>query len=531
MEKKKSLLKYIEYFCFIFMYAVTVYYTYTYVKVGIAEDDLAADMILAKILSMDGGFFSKRWFYSTEIHVIHTYMVYSPLFRIFKDWDMVLIIGNAIIQAIFLASLYYLCVQIKLKKVYPLIGILFCSMISIDYHMCVIYAGFYLPYLIVAFLFMGMFFQYLNSKIYWKKRVLLIVSVILSFFIGLSGPRHLFVLYIPLMLTLLFLYGKDCWKKEWKLWTKSTLFRPLFFVLINCVVTGIGYVINSKILSKYYSFQAHGGLLFSDTINWSRLGDFLYGWLQGYGYRGDRSVLSTAIVYNSIAILMIIILIVCIRTSFISNKVSLTYRILSIFYLAGFITFAGLYTLTDQYYASRYYMFITLYGFFIIQLYVIEADVKEKTKKVLYYAVMLILIICSLNLYREEINRNKAEGKGAELREIVNVLEANGYTEGYATWGIGNVLTVLSDSAIEEWILEDEVDLENALEIRPWLQPKNHETELPEGKIFVAFTVVDQDLYTARCKMDEDHLIYSSERYVIYGYESYSELLSYCQTQ
>ena len=64
--------------------------------------------------------------------------------------------------------------------------------------------------------------------------------------------------------------------------------------------------------------------------------------------------------------------------------------------------------------------------------------------------------------------------------EVADWLHEQGYTRGYATFWQANVITELTDGAIEMWQVEDLA----SLAMRPWLQKTSHASP-PEGRTFV----------------------------------------------
>ena len=53
------------------------------------DSDLASEMILEKSLSETNHMFHSGWYYSTELRILNTLLVRSPLFKIFSDWTTV----------------------------------------------------------------------------------------------------------------------------------------------------------------------------------------------------------------------------------------------------------------------------------------------------------------------------------------------------------------------------------------------------------------------------------------------------------
>ena len=103
----------------------------------------------------------------------------------------------------------------------------------------------------------------------------------------------------------------------------------------------------------------------------------------------------------------------------------------------------------------------------------------------------------------------------------------NGYTKGYATFWNGNVLTELSDGALELYTYTEWSDEE----LRTGLQLKSHLTQPPEGPVFVY--VSDYESYTEEVPCArEDRLVHVSDFGArIYVYDSAQEVEELQRTQ
>ena len=95
--------------------ALMVYMTWQYGAQWLDSDD-SAEMILAELLSREGGILSKNWYYSTELRVLNTQLVMAPLFCLFSDWRVVRTVGTGVLLVILLFSYLFLCRSVKLGK-------------------------------------------------------------------------------------------------------------------------------------------------------------------------------------------------------------------------------------------------------------------------------------------------------------------------------------------------------------------------------------------------------------------------------
>ena len=59
--------------------ALSMYFTYKYGMNNVDADN-SSEMVLSRLLADEGTFFSRNWFYSTELRVLNTQIVLSLLF-------------------------------------------------------------------------------------------------------------------------------------------------------------------------------------------------------------------------------------------------------------------------------------------------------------------------------------------------------------------------------------------------------------------------------------------------------------------
>lgn len=79
----------------IICFAAACYYVARYNTLFI-DADMSSELVLAKLLSEEGGILSKSWYYSTELRILNTQLIFAPLFAVIDDWSLVRAIGTAI---------------------------------------------------------------------------------------------------------------------------------------------------------------------------------------------------------------------------------------------------------------------------------------------------------------------------------------------------------------------------------------------------------------------------------------------------
>lgn len=72
------------------------------------RSDDSSELVMSRLLSKEGGILSGNWYYSTELEILNTQLVYSLLFHFTSDFKFVRIAGQIILTILFLGS-YYFC--------------------------------------------------------------------------------------------------------------------------------------------------------------------------------------------------------------------------------------------------------------------------------------------------------------------------------------------------------------------------------------------------------------------------------------
>ena len=295
--------------------------------------------------------------------------------------------------------------------------------------------------------------------------------------------------------------------------------------MIILVCSGIGYLINSKILSNYFTFFNYEDIEFK-TFDINRLVVLINGFILNYGYQVG-GVLSATTIVNTIAAVNILFSIYAIYYPLKHKEmVSYTYYRFALFILFDYLIFVLLYVFTNMAYVDRYYLPLTILYIPLITLFFneVEINIFNINKKYIYVLFVLMVFVQGVAYM---YSYNNFDGN-VEQREILKVLEDNDYKNGYASFWNGNVYTELSNGEIEFWVFQD-TDLENVQsfdELYQWLQIKDHMSNKPSGKVFVLLSNEEYKSTPLKKYLNEDNVIYNSGNYIIFGYDSYEELVA-----
>lgn len=252
------------------------------------------------------------------------------------------------------------------------------------------------------------------------------------------------------------------------------------YALIILVCSGIGYLINSKILSNYFTFLSYEDIRFK-TFDIDRLISLFNGLILNYGYKIGK-VMSSLTITNAIAGICILLSVYAVYYPLKhKEKVSNTYYRFSLFVLFAYLVFMLLHAFTDMFYLERYYLPLIILYVPLIALLFNEAEVNVFNINKNYIYVLFVLIVFVQGV-AYMYSYNNFDGN-VEQREILKVLEDNDYKNGYASFK-------------------------------------------PSGKVFVLLSNEEYKSTPLKKYLNEDNVIYNSGNYIIFGYDSYEELVA-----
>ena len=179
---------------------------------------------------------------------------------------------------------------------------------------------------------------------------------------------------------------------------------------------------------------------------------------------------------------------------------------------------------TDLYYQDRYNLPIIVLSIPMIAILFFNTGFKDAINHIAIIVFVLLVAFSGFLFCRKAYRIDNT----AELRTIAATLQREEYTQGYAPFWHANVLTELSDGAIEVWNWMDAqtngITVESIDDTHKWLQLKSHDYTHPEGKIFLLFTQNEWEKNPWVGKLSTECIIYQSDEYIVIGYENYDKL-------
>ncbi len=574
IDKKKQFII-LECVLVILLLAYFLLYMRSYSE-GCLNSDDSSELVLSELLSEESSILSENWYYSTELRVLNTQLIFAPLFKIFSDWNMVRTAGSFIILVIMLASVLLFSKQMHMGKYLSLmLAAVLLIPLSQDYFMIVMTRSYYAPHITISFLSLAGLLAALETKKANRRLIFSAAAAILALLAGLGGLRQMLVLYIPLFMAavmMLFmdptsvkvnsikvnspegsvpkvnstnvisvedgpaiipsaeersvkynsadndsagnnLHGRD----------ESSSLRLLFIESIVLIVfSGIGYLINSRILSKIYSFASWNDLKFT-PFSFDSLEQVLRGYLNFFGFRAGEKVFSAALINNLTCFLLILFLVMALFDCLVRRSGSLAERMLASFLFCAILVFTALYVFTDFGYADRYNLPVLVFSVPVILLYGKRclAELKPLYAYSISALMLLLLLSCGYITYHYPYFRTENE-----YVKIAGALEEAGCYYGYSSYWHGNVLTELTDGNVEVHTWAPDIQtVYNVNDAYPFLQLKAHDREVPDGDLFVLLDSEQMDSFIGG-KMKGADTLYQSENYTAYHFQSYDDFLA-----
>ena len=483
------------------------------------NSDMSSELVLSKLLNEEKSLLSKNWYYSTELRVLNNQLIFAPLFSLTDNWHLVRLIGTLILIIILLISYYFFSKQFDLNN-FPIFALILLCPLSYTYFDAILMGAFYIPHIIITFISLGLIAKYIktDNKLSY---IYLIFTLILAVIAGMGGLRQLLILYLPLCITAFgsYLINKIYYKGNFNLEKNKFLIRSITSsgMLLACAF--IGYLINSKIFSKLYSFMEYEQINFTE-FSFSKLEMILNGWLNVFGYQANVNIFSVKNIITNIlsAVLMVFIIYSIVNIKKNKDKFTYTQLFLVIYFVVSMLIISMLYLFTDMSYSDRYFIPISIIFIPVVAIFINQVNKKIQTR---IYIVIIIFTLLVSNLYYINHKTNENE----ELINIASTLIENGYENGYATFWNANVLTEISNGKISVW--DCTTDSEGKLEIDniyPWLQLKSHELTKPKNKVFILLTN-EQKANTKFLEPTEKlNILYESDSFCVIGFGDYASL-------
>ena len=527
----------------ILLSVVTTYY----VTGHYIDSDASSELVLAKHLAETGQILSQDWYYSTELRVLNTQLVYAPLFLIFEDWHMVRFVGALILQGIMILSYYFLLHEAGVsKRVFFLSAALLLLPVSVAYGRIVLYHCFYIPHIALSFFLVGLtlgFAQKISWRS-WKPWLRLFLLLLFSFIGGLGGIRQLMITHAPLVISLIVFHLSRNQLRNGSIFPFSLEnLQIILLSLISSFASVLGFKGNG-ILSDYYSFfsQSETRLGF---IEFTEFNDILYGFFHQFGFRDDVKMLSLTGILSLAGIFAGIYSIFAAVKELSTNSStnSRTFVVQSFFFFYTVIMLA-VFVVTGGYQSYYFYLYLLFCISWVSPLLFIRLSklYASKSSFTLQKFLVILTLLClfangfaNITFFNgKHLIAQTYEGltfrdteKAQKLEGSISYLTENNYDIGYATFWESNILAELSDGQIRTVTVTCN-EATGELSYYRWLT-LNSLIQSPKEKPFVFLEQKYKNAFASSEISQYCVLTYEDDYHCIYDIQNYNMFLHYME--
>lgn len=520
MKKLERRQRQIEYALLAAVFFILCFFLYRY-TVYTLDSDAASELVLAKTLHEEGKLLTKSWYYGSELRVFYSQLLFAPLFSLTGDWSMVRMVGTLLMLLALLGSFSLFCRAANCKAAFPLAAALMLLPLSRIYLDVLYKFSYYLPHAIMGFLIPALlvFYGKRQDRGRWAYG-LPALAMLLSFAVGLNGLRLLLTVQVPLALAaaLLFRLGERDQQGK-RLLAGSGL-------ALAAALAGCG--INAGLLARKYAVLDVAGIHFK-RFSLSGVEQVLGGLMEALGYRTEAGIFSPALLYCTLGGLLLVL---SFYASFYILRRRQAYQrgaqFAAAYNLAALALLCLLYCFTDMSFTGRYLVQSAVLSLPPVIICFQNKARFGKAGQTLLLGLMCFALVCSALHYNEMRKEDKTRGQ----RECAAFLAEQGYTQGYASFWNGNVLSELSDGALELWVWDEQLNrVEQPGDINRFLQLRAHENP-PEGRLFVLLSANENYYCWFTKNFSQENIVFKTsnyspqaiDEYLIYGFDSYDAL-------
>ncbi len=487
------------------------------------NSDMASEIMLAKECFTHKTFWPRSWHYSTEIRLLHTQLIASPLFAFTSNWLTVKALSAVILCLSLPFSLWFLLSVLKVKSVQLK---LLCSLLiflpwSNTMWGMVELGNYYIPHIAISFVYTALFISLAYSELTAKKtKIFTALFFALAFISGLSGIRPILNFQLPIAATLIALaaYRMANKKEEFNFSRFFLADKPVFYASANIVFGGAGYVANSLALSKLFHFLKYNDQTFN-AIGDVRISDLHRDIFGIFGFRSNVRVFSPAGINNVVLYGAALIFIICFAL-YLKRSKSESNRIFMIF--AAVIIVSNTFVAVHTDYQDRYLIPALVYCIPCFALFLESSELSPLKKYLLGVSVSVVLIGNAFVTFSDILTSSGNEDKNAVCR----FLDKN-YSFGYATFWNANVLTFMTDGRLEFGNLEpDPIDgidyIPETFHCHLWLTPDRfyHDDYKADERVFFLVTQEEYETSPEHNIFKSGREVYSDDFYRVFDYEN-----------
>ena len=488
------------------------------------DSDMSFEMIQAHVLNKEHSplLISKNIIYSTELRFLDMQLFYRIGLAIFPhNWHLARTFSMAIAIALLAFAVWLVFYAIDESP----LGIWAAAMTIFPggayYFWQTIYGGYYLTTIFFSLFTISL--SLLVSRDLRRPRniIYLIIIVIIGVSSGLNSIKQLMIFYVPFVVSCCFFLLTEIHNEDQN--SRNRSIRLFILSLIGAFSSFVGYIINSRVLSKIYQFDYYGDTEIEAGSFFEVMREYI--WCFGFTY--EKKLMSFVGIASMIGVL------IGLFTLFSGAHLAFRYRRLTYGQKYLFVTSAGSilvcgFTFTFISDGSQYFKALVPFGYclVLIELQTIQYVFKH-TRFVAKNLILVTLLITSLGTVYNENHGVVMHPYRAQpnLNALVTWLKG-GYTDGISLFWTSNVVVELSDGAIDMWSLKRHPEYKD--DWLDWETTADHMGSFPSGRYFylVDNKEIEREDYGDEYAENRDNFlnehpglieIYSDGEYTVYA--------------
>lgn len=458
------------------------------------DADMASELALARHLCDEGALVSASWYYSTEVRILSTQLVYAPLMALFgRSWRLVRTLGSLLLLAMLAGAGFFAARQAGAQRRWALLLAGLCiSVCSPLYAQNVVIGTYYVPHAVLTMLTLSLYAGMLRRGISAGRLAALLA---LSLVMGLTSVRYMICALLPLC-------GAALWQTVFPAGEETAprtggQLRLLTAAMAAALCGAAGYVINQKVLPRFLhaGFGYYGGTAYADWAQhdlFAQLQAALGGLLGAMGFQGGVPLFSAQGIANALVLLALaacLLLLVralrALRGPGADGASRFACLMLSI---SGMLSLA-LFVLMRSLYFDRYWLPVMMLGAPVMAVCLTHE--RNGMLRALAAAVTALSVLASSALcIRASMHHPQVQTD--KRMAAVDAIRERGLTLGYATFWNANIVTELSDGEIEVVALERDSD--GGMRLYRWLEAEDSlAMSAPEEPVFLLLGVWEED--------------------------------------
>lgn len=509
--------------------------SYTY-AVNFTDQDLSSEMLFSKECFDKKTFWPTSWFYSMEFRFLNTQLLTAPFFFFTKNLSLIRTIQVILSECVLYLSVYFILNALKIKKVWLklLCCLLAVNPISWTFFCYVNEGSYYIPHIVFSFIYIGLFLKIAyNEQDVKKQNFLTIIFLIFAFLSGLSSIRYILNFTFPLAAILLYNRIKEFIKnKEIFSFKKFFLYDyALKISLAGLILSGIGYIINSTVLSSLFTYKNMNKVRFN-FISDMKVDSIIEMILSVIGYNENVSFSTPAGITNVLLFILAIFTVIVFTELY--NKKNLEKNEKIFLQFVVFMAFFSLYTNICIEMVGRYLTMVVIYFVPFLALAVKNENIstpphKKIEKWILCVSSSIVIMTNAYFCFGKMQTTNRSEN----IQKVSSFLLQNGYEFGYAFSNAANPIWFCTNGKIEVAQLTDSDKnglrvIPSKFEIHKWLGPKKYlDTNYYKGSKDIFFAIRCNEFEASDNKKitDSGRLVYNDGFYMVFDYKSPKEFV------